>query len=127
MTKIASSDGREDYFFDFPDGNLGTGRAVSPVSDEGLVAKGVPLDREKAYGRSVRTGYFNGKAIRNLRTGELGRIKNVNLDSSVALDTNPGLREGDRFELLDIQSDDTVEIPGGGSDSTSAADRHVRR
>lgn len=76
------------------------------------VANGVPLDREKAYGRSVRTGYFNGKAIRNLRTGRLGSIENVNLDSSVALDTNPGLREGDRFELLDIQSGDTVEIPG---------------
>jgi len=90
---------------------LGKGRAVSPVSDAGVVANGVPLDREKAYGRSVRTGYFNGKAIRNLRTGQLGRIKNVNLDSSVALDANPGLREGDRFELLDIQADDTVEIP----------------
>jgi len=91
---------------------LGRGRAVSPVSDAGLVANGVPLDREKAWGRSVRTGYFDGKAIRNLRTGQLGRIRNVNLDSSVALDANPGLREGDRFELLDIQAHDTVEIPG---------------
>jgi hypothetical protein len=91
---------------------LGKGRAVSPVSDAGVVANGVPLDREKAYGRRVRTGYFNGKAIRNLRTGQLGRIKNVNLDSSVVLDTNPGLHEGDRFELLDIQSGDTVDVPG---------------
>ncbi len=91
---------------------LGQGRAVSPVSEAGVVANGVPLDREKAYGRSVRTGYFDGKAIRNLRTGQLGRIKNVNLDSSLALEVNPGLREGDRFELLDIQADDAVEIPG---------------
>jgi len=77
-----------------------------------VVANGVPLDREKAYGRSVRTGCFDGKAIRNLRTGQLGRIKNVNLDSSLALEANPGLRAGDRFELLDIQPDDTVDIPG---------------
>jgi len=91
---------------------LGKGRAVASVSVAGLVANGVPLDREKAYGRSVRTGYFDGKAIRNLRTGQLGRIKNVNLDSSVLLDVNPDLRPGDRFELLDLQAGDAVEIPG---------------
>ena len=62
--------------------------------------------------RSVRTGYFNGKAIRNERTGQVGRIKNVNLDSSLALAVNPGLEQGDRFELLDMQPGDTVVIPG---------------
>jgi hypothetical protein len=90
---------------------LGRGRATSDVSAEGLVSNGVPLDRERAFGRKIRTRYFDGKAIRNLRTGQLGRIKNANLDGSLVLDVNPGLRRGDAFELFDVQAGDRLTIP----------------
>jgi hypothetical protein len=90
---------------------MARGKATAAVTSAGLLANGVPLDRERAYGRHARTRWFDGKAIRNLRTGELGRIKYANLDASVVLDQNPGLRQGDAFELLDVQVGDQVTIP----------------
>jgi len=91
---------------------LARGCAAADVSPEGLLKNDVPLDRERAFGRKSRTRWFDGKAIRNLRTGELGQIQHANLDGSVLLARNPGLRKGDGFELLDVQPGDRVTIPG---------------
>jgi hypothetical protein len=90
---------------------LAHGRVSSDVSSIGVLENAVPLDRERAYGRKMRTCYFDGKAIRNVRTGDIGRVKNVNMDSSVVVEVNPGLRNGDRFGLLDVQPGDTFTIP----------------
>jgi hypothetical protein len=91
---------------------LARGRAAADVSAEGLLTNDVPLDRERAFGRKSRSRWFDGKAIRNLRTGALGQIQHANLDGSVLLARNPGLRKGDGFELLDVQPGDRVTIPG---------------
>ncbi len=104
---------------------LARGRADSELSNEGVFANAVPLDRERTYGRRTRTRFFDGKAVRNLQTGEIGRIKNANSDSSVVMDANPGLRNGDRFDLLDVQAGDTVRIPAVISVAQTAADEWV--
>jgi hypothetical protein len=90
---------------------LAHGRLSSDMSENGVFSNAVPLDRERAFGRRTRTRYFDGKAVRNARTGEIGRIKNANDDSSIVLDVNPGLKNGDRCDLLDVQAGDTFVIP----------------
>jgi hypothetical protein len=90
---------------------LAHGRVSSDISKDGVFSNAVPLDRERAFGRKTRTRYFDGKAIRNTRTGEIGRIKNANLDASIVVDVNPGLRSSDRFDLLDVQVGDTFTVP----------------
>jgi hypothetical protein len=106
---------------------LAHGRVSSDISKDGVFANAVPLDRERVFGRKTRTRYFDGKAIRNLRTGAVGRIKNSDLDSRVALDVNPGLRNGDRFDLLDVQAGDTFSIPAVIVLSQTAPDEWMLR
>ena len=90
---------------------LAHGRVSSDMSKEGVFANAVPLDREKTFGRKTRTRFFDGKAIRNAQTGQIGRIKNANDDSAIVVDVNPGLKNGDRFDLLDVQVGDTFSVP----------------
>ncbi len=64
------------------------------------------------FGHVSRSHYFDGKAIRNVRTGQLGRNRErPNLDSSLIVQLDPGLRPGDAFELLDLQAGDAFTMP----------------
>jgi hypothetical protein len=88
-------------------GQVGDAKPTAPDAVMNVVALKRSVD---IWARPM--GYYQGKCVRNDRTGKCTTIKRVDENQMTLYVTNPrAFGPGDRFTILDLQPDDRFEVP----------------
>lgn len=78
-----------------------------PVGNE--MSSRIPIPFACSIGTPTR--YFDGAAIRNVRTGRLSRIVSFSDMKRLRIDDASGWKMGDSFEILDLTTGESVTVP----------------
>ncbi len=93
--------------------NFDLGRSVAGKGTRSIIlflGPGAPLPTEIVYG--TNSGYFNGKLVENLSTGDRTVIERFINTTTIRVTEPDKLQEGDFFVVRDIKEGDSFMLPG---------------